>query len=99
MNPFRLSHRTPVLPRRPHNLHQPGQDQFGSSVSLSDETLVVGGVGHNSSAGAAYVFTVSRSGAYQADQRIEHPDGVRTTAGESSRDHEEVHRQNPHLLR
>ncbi|CAM9763265.1 unnamed protein product [Pylaiella littoralis] len=50
-----------------------GQDEFGSSLSLSDDTLVVGGVGYNSSAGAAYVFTVSRSGAYQSDQRIEHP--------------------------
>eukprot|EP00752_Nemacystus_decipiens_P003960 g3626.t1 len=54
-----------------------GQDQFGSSVTLSDETLVVGGVGYNSGAGVAYVFTTSGSGAYQADQRIEHPDEPR----------------------
>lgn len=54
-------------------------------MTLSDETLVVGGVGYNSGAGVAYVFTVSVSGAYQADQRIEHPDEVCATAGESHR--------------
>lgn len=43
---------------------------------MSDDTLAVGGVGHNSSAGAAYVFTVSRSGVFQADQRIKHPEEV-----------------------
>ncbi|CAM9102436.1 unnamed protein product [Scytosiphon promiscuus] len=55
-----------------------GQDKFGSSLSLSGETLVVGGVGYNSSAGAAYVFTVSRSGIYQADQQIIHPEQPRS---------------------
>lgn len=54
-------------------------------MTLSDETLVVGGVGYNSGAGVAYVFTVSGAGAYQADQRIEHPDEVRAAAGESYR--------------
>ena len=81
MKPPRSPASLTVLPydhRRPDDLHQPDQDQFGSSVTLSDETLVVGGVGYNSGAGAAYVFTVSRSGAYQADQRIEHPEEVRT---------------------
>lgn len=53
-----------------------GQDEFGSSLSSSSDTLVVGGVGYNSSAGAAYIFTVSRSGVYQADQRIVHPEQV-----------------------
>lgn len=57
----------------------PDQDQFGSSLSLSDDTLAVGGVGHNSSAGAAYLFTVSRSGVFQADQRIQHPEQVHNT--------------------
>ncbi|CAM9122390.1 unnamed protein product, partial [Hapterophycus canaliculatus] len=55
-----------------------GQDKFGSSLSLSGETLVVGGVGFDSSAGAAYVFTVSRSGIYQADQQIVHPEQPRS---------------------
>lgn len=53
-----------------------GQNMFGTSLSLSDDTLAVGGVGYNSSAGAAFVFTVSKSGIFQADQRIEHPDEV-----------------------
>lgn len=44
---------------------------------MNDDTLVVGGAGYNSSAGTAYVFTVSRSGVFQADQRIENPDEVR----------------------
>ena len=44
---------------------------------MSGDTLVVGGIGHNSDAGVAYVFTVSRSGIFQADQRIEHPEQVR----------------------
>lgn len=80
MNPARLH--LPYYHRRPHNLYA-GQDQFGSSFSVSDETLVVGGVGYNSNAGAAFVFTVSKSGAYQADQRIEHPDEVRATTGKA----------------
>lgn len=51
-------------------------DQFGSSLSVADETLVVGGAGFNSSAGAVYIFTVSRSGVFQADQRLLHPEDV-----------------------
>lgn len=52
------------------------KDKFGSSISLADDTLAVGGMGYNSSAGAAYIFTVSRSGIFQADQRILHPEQV-----------------------
>ncbi|CAM9924718.1 unnamed protein product, partial [Discosporangium mesarthrocarpum] len=49
------------------------QDFFGGSLSLAEDTLAVGGAGYNSSAGAVYVFTVSRSGVFQADQQILHP--------------------------
>lgn len=66
-----------ITPPQTHTHTRPaGQDEFGSSLSSSGDTLVVGGVGYNSSAGAAYVFTVSRSGVYQADQRIVHPEQV-----------------------
>ena len=34
-------------------------DYFGTSVSLSGDTLVIGALGHNSNQGAAYVFTRS----------------------------------------
>lgn len=72
-----------ALPRRP--LHRPtlirpwitpDTDQFGGSLSIADETLAVGGAGFNSSAGAAYIFTISRSGVFQSDQRILHPEDV-----------------------
>ncbi|CAM9244645.1 unnamed protein product, partial [Sphacelaria rigidula] len=53
-------------------------DQFGGSLSVADETLVVGGAGFNSSAGAVYIFTVSRSGVFQADQRLLHPEDARS---------------------
>jgi hypothetical protein len=37
-------------------------DQFGSSLAVSGNTLVVGATGHNSYAGEAYVFNKTRAG-------------------------------------
>lgn len=69
----------------------PDTDQFGGSLSVADETLVVGGAGFNSSAGAVYIFTVSRSGVFQADQRLLHPEDVGgALRGDCSTPHEMV---------
>lgn len=59
----------------------PGKDKLGSSLSMNGDTLAAGGIGYNSSAGVVYMFTASRSGVFQADQRIEHPEQVRLNLG------------------
>ena len=55
------------------------KDDFGGSVAVADDTIVVGAFGHASEAGRAYVFTKRSKGWHQAAELS----GSDTVAGDA----------------